>query len=97
MDPEKKSLNFIFPTKYVIPKSLSRLAIGQVSKNTKRKRMLIITAWKLHNGTDLKSSKSVGTELVYLVTFPYAHCSLRPSAPVVGRVVGEKRVPKHRA
>ena len=31
MDPEKKSLNFIFPTKYVIPKSLSRLAIGQVS------------------------------------------------------------------
>ena len=30
MDPEKKSLNFIFPTKYVIPKSLSRLAIGQV-------------------------------------------------------------------
>ena len=32
MDPEKKSLNFIFPTKYVIPKSLSRLAIGQVRK-----------------------------------------------------------------
>ena len=32
MDPERKSLNFIFPTKYVIPKSLSRLAIGQVSK-----------------------------------------------------------------
>ena len=30
MDPEK-SLNLIFPTKYVIPKSLSRLAIGQVS------------------------------------------------------------------
>ena len=30
MDPEKKSLNFIFPTKYVISKSLSRLAIGQV-------------------------------------------------------------------
>ena len=30
MDPEKKSLNFIFPTKYVIPKSLSRLAIGWV-------------------------------------------------------------------
>ena len=28
--PWKKSLNFIFPTKYVIPKSLSRLAIGQV-------------------------------------------------------------------
>ena len=26
MDPEKKGLNFIFPTKYVIPKSLSRLA-----------------------------------------------------------------------
>ena len=26
MDPEKNSLNFIFPTKYVIPKSLSRLA-----------------------------------------------------------------------
>ena len=24
-------MNFIFPTKYVIPKSLSRLAIGQVS------------------------------------------------------------------
>ncbi len=23
-----------------------------------------------------KSSKSVGTELFYLVTFPYAHCSL---------------------
>ena len=34
MDPEKKSLNFIFPTKYVIPKSLSRLAIGQVSKDS---------------------------------------------------------------
>ena len=31
MDPEKKSLNFIFPIKYVIPKSLSRLAIGWVS------------------------------------------------------------------
>ena len=31
MEPEIKSLNFIFPTKYVIPKSLSRLAIGQVS------------------------------------------------------------------
>ena len=29
--PWNKSLNFIFPTKYVIPKSLSRLAIGQVS------------------------------------------------------------------
>ena len=27
MDPEKKKMNFIFPTKYVIPKSL---AIGQV-------------------------------------------------------------------
>ncbi len=33
MDPEKKSLNFIFPTKYVIPKNLSRLAIGQVSQH----------------------------------------------------------------
>ena len=33
MDLEKKSLNFIFPSKYVIPKSLSRLAIGQVSTN----------------------------------------------------------------
>ena len=31
MDPEKKGLNYIFPTKYVIPKSLSRLAIRQVS------------------------------------------------------------------
>ena len=30
MDPENKSLNFIFPTRYVIPKSLSRLVIGQV-------------------------------------------------------------------
>ena len=30
MDPEKKSLNFIFTTKYVIPKSLSRLATSQV-------------------------------------------------------------------
>ena len=29
MDPEKKRLNFMFPTKYVIPKSL-KLAIGQV-------------------------------------------------------------------
>ena len=34
MDPEKKSLNFIFPTKYVIPKSLkfshwpSKLKLG---------------------------------------------------------------------
>ena len=28
MDPEKKSLNSIFPTKYVIPKSL---ATGQIS------------------------------------------------------------------
>ena len=27
-DPRNKSLNFIFPTKYVILKSLSRLAIG---------------------------------------------------------------------
>ena len=27
MDPEKKSLNFIFPTKYVIPKSL-KFSIG---------------------------------------------------------------------
>ena len=32
MDPEKKAVwTNIFPTKYVIPKSLSRLAIGQVS------------------------------------------------------------------
>ncbi len=31
MDPRKKSLNFIFPTKYVVPKSLS-LAIGQASQ-----------------------------------------------------------------
>ena len=30
MEPWNKSLNFTFPTKYVIPKSLSRLAIGQV-------------------------------------------------------------------
>ena len=30
MDPEEKKMNFIFPTKYRIPKSLSRLAIGQV-------------------------------------------------------------------
>ena len=35
MEPEKNSLNFIFPTKYVIPKSLSRLAIGQVSNMQK--------------------------------------------------------------
>ena len=32
MDPEKKQFErLIFPTKHVIPKSLSRLAIGQVS------------------------------------------------------------------
>ena len=32
LDPEKKPFErLIFPTKYVIPKSLSRLAIGQVS------------------------------------------------------------------
>ena len=34
MDPEKENLNFIFPTKYVIPKSLKFshwLTIGQVS------------------------------------------------------------------
>ena len=37
MDPEKKSLNFIFRTKYVIPKSLSRLAIGQVSFSRKNR------------------------------------------------------------
>ncbi len=30
MDPEKNSLNCIFPTKYVIPKSWKSLAIGQV-------------------------------------------------------------------
>jgi len=30
MDPENKSLHFIFPTRYVIPKILSRLVIGQV-------------------------------------------------------------------
>ncbi len=31
MDTEKKSLNYIFPTKYVIPKSLKfSLAIGHV-------------------------------------------------------------------
>ena len=40
MDPEQKSLNFIFPTKYVIPKSLSSLAIGQVSKPTSKKLWL---------------------------------------------------------
>ncbi len=33
MDPEKKPFErLIFPTKYVIPKSLSRLAIGWVSQ-----------------------------------------------------------------
>ena len=42
MDPEKKSLNCIFPTKYVIPKSLSRLAIGQVSHNL---FILVISYW----------------------------------------------------
>ena len=26
LDPEKKSLNFIFPTKYVIPKSLAKFS-----------------------------------------------------------------------
>ena len=31
MKPWNKSLNFIFPTKYVIPKSFPSLAIGQVS------------------------------------------------------------------
>ena len=55
MDPEKKSLNFIFPTKYVIPKSLSRLAIGQVSYSvslrskcmlrTKKNNLPLPTAW----------------------------------------------------
>ena len=30
MDPEKKSLNFIFPTKYVIPKRLKFSQDGQV-------------------------------------------------------------------
>ena len=36
MDPEKK-MNLIFPTKYVIPKSFSRLKLlGQVSKNMGR-------------------------------------------------------------
>ncbi len=33
MDPEKKKFErLIFPAKYVIPKSLSRLAIGWVSQ-----------------------------------------------------------------
>ena len=32
--PWNKSLNFIFPTKYGIPKSLKRLAIGQVNNVT---------------------------------------------------------------
>ena len=36
LDPENKKFErLIFPTKYVIPKSLSRLAIGQVSKKIK--------------------------------------------------------------
>ena len=30
MEPWNKNLTFIFPTKYVIPKKLKRLAIGQV-------------------------------------------------------------------
>ena len=30
MDPEIKSLNFIFPTKHVIPESWKSLAIGWV-------------------------------------------------------------------
>ena len=37
--PWKKSLNFIFPTKYVIPKSLSRGAIGQVSWKVHQKNL----------------------------------------------------------
>ena len=37
MDPEKKFERLIFPTKcHVIPKSLSRLAIGQVVVSTRK-------------------------------------------------------------
>ena len=41
-DPEIKPFErLIFPTKYVIPKSLSRLAIGQVSFLAKKSKEMI--------------------------------------------------------
>ena len=43
MDPEKKSLNFIFPTKYVIPKSL-KFSHWLSEKKSKVKKTLGILA-----------------------------------------------------
>ena len=42
MDPEKKSLNFIFPTKYVIPKSLkfSHWPSKNIAQNLEKKNNL---------------------------------------------------------
>ena len=48
MDPEKKSLNFIFPTKYVIPKSLkfshwlSKFREGDITLPAQR----LTTSWR---------------------------------------------------
>ena len=68
MDPEKKSLNFIFPIKYVIPKSLN-LAIGQVRgsrciKWSLQKRLLKSDSELLkENPTVILSAKIKGSRI----------------------------------
>ena len=47
LDPEKKNERLIFPTKYGIPKSLNRLAIGQVSY--KKETLSTLSRWSLEN------------------------------------------------
>ena len=55
MDPEKKSLNFIFPTKYVIPKSLKFSHWPSKKIYSNRKYKLVV---------------KVGVEQIILAYFP---------------------------
>ena len=51
MDPEKKSLNFIFPTKYVIPKSLKFSHWLSEQKNCQ----FLLRTWEICAGTPRRS------------------------------------------
>ena len=64
MDPEKKSLNFILPTKYVIPKSWSRLAKKSPSKS--------IYLEKLYSAYPIGSMYGIFTYIFHMLeSFPH--------------------------
>ena len=60
LDPEKKPFErLIFPTKYVIPKSLSRLAIGQVRISIKYLAYITHTGFNRHHQCSFGISTSI--------------------------------------